>query len=633
MRYISFFIIGILALSACHEVKFAGNSSEAGGVLTAGFSDTLITVFENAGTGKLAIEFSQALAQEARVAVAVSAEENMQENKDYFITAKELSVAAGEKSIDIEYALVDDNKTNDSRSFTVKLMSINGGVIDGQRAAVQIKVLDDESDVAVGFDTTAFSVEERETGEAAGVSHRCEIPVKIFGTLRKPLQFKVALLPSQGSAAAVENVHFRLLQTVFVVENATDAISVPVEIMDDTEVNADRTFTLDITEVTGGEIYTWQKRCVVTIANDDMGIYFGKSVTVAEEGAGIVRIPVKLTRVCDSDVNFTLSAEGLEEGTDYTLTKQWNIAAGEDFVEIEVEVKHVEGIQEDRTLTLGFASVGEGLQVFAEQPDCKLNIWDIDTRVEFKYGEWGLKDSRGTVQVPIVLEQALMHDVSFTTSLNLPEGTQAVVTSPEVTIPAGQTSAVVEVKVTQMSQVKTSFSMSIGNVKGATAGDRIGLISKYGEINTPQGLEIAGFSSEEETGEAAPSGPAAAAIDGLESSYWHSRWTGNGSSLPQFIIVKIPDNTHIAAVDIIRRVASSNSDTKTAEIFLSEDNQNWGLQGTLHWDAAAGTDRAQHLRSMSFDHMQKGGYIKINITEGFRNFGQISEVVIYGYTE
>lgn len=633
MRYISLFIGGILAFSACNEVKFAGNDSETGGLLTAGFRDTLITVFENAGKNKLTIDFSQLLARETKVTVAVAAEENMQENKDYFITAKELAVAVGGKSADIEYALVDDNKVNDSRSFTLKLMSVNGGVVDEQHAVTKVKVLDDESDVAVGFETTALTVAERESGGTAGESYRCEIPVKIYGTLRKPLQFKVALLPTEGANAAIENVNFRLLQTVFVVENATDALSVPIEIIDDIKVNADRMFTLDITEVTGAEMYTPQKRCIVTIANDDMGIYFGKAQTEAEEGTGIVKIPVKLTRACDSEVSFTLSAEGLEEGTDYALTKEWTIGAGEDEVEIEVEVKHVEGIQPDRMLTLGFANVGEGLQVFDEQPNCKLNIWDIDTKVDFKYGEWGIKDSRGTVQIPIVLQQALMHNVSFTMSLDLSSGSQATITSPEVTIPAGQTSAVMEVKITQMSQTGRGVIMSIGNVKGATSGGRMAIINKYGDIAAPYGLTIAGFSSEQATGEPAPSGPAAAAIDGSESSYWHSLWSGAGSSLPQYIVVKIPDKTHVAAVDVIRRVADSNSDTKTAEISLSEDKLNWDFQGTLNWSAATGTDRAQHLRSMVFNHMQKGGYIKINITDGFRNFGQVSEVVIYGYTE
>ena len=140
MRYISLIIGGILALSACHdEVKFAGNHSETGEVLIAGFRDTLVSVFENVGTGKLTIDFSQALAQETILTVTVAAEENMQENEDFFITSKILSVAGGEKSIDIEYVLVDDNKTNDIRSFSLKLVSLNGGYITKNVLALESK--------------------------------------------------------------------------------------------------------------------------------------------------------------------------------------------------------------------------------------------------------------------------------------------------------------------------------------------------------------------------------------------------------------------------------------------------------------------------------------------------------------
>ncbi|MDE6451023.1 MAG: hypothetical protein K2L23_01795 [Odoribacter sp.] len=242
--------------------------SETGEILTAGFRDTLVTVSENAGVGKLAIDFSQTLAQETKVTVMVSAEENMQENKDFFLTSKILSVAAGEKSVDVEYALVDDNEVNDGRGFTLKLVALNGGSIDEKRADVKIKVLDDESEVAVGFEKTEMTVQEREPGSQEEF-YCCQIPVKVFGTIQKPIQFKVVVRELDEQNEAVEGVHFRLVESVFVLNNATDVVSVPVEIVDDNEVNTDRVFALDIVEVVGAEVNTAYKRCVVMIENDD----------------------------------------------------------------------------------------------------------------------------------------------------------------------------------------------------------------------------------------------------------------------------------------------------------------------------------------------------------------------------
>lgn len=45
----------ILALSSCNEVKFSGDAGEGTGTVTAGFRDSVITIFENMGTGSVGI--------------------------------------------------------------------------------------------------------------------------------------------------------------------------------------------------------------------------------------------------------------------------------------------------------------------------------------------------------------------------------------------------------------------------------------------------------------------------------------------------------------------------------------------------------------------------------------------------
>ena len=631
MKYISLFIVSILILlGSCSEVTVRGYG-EGSGVLTAGFQDTVVTVFENIGIGTLQVNFSQALTNDTKIVLSVVAEENIQENKDYFLSAKEVTVKAGAKSITVEYSLIDDNISNDARSFTLKLVSVNGGVINTQNSMVQVKILDDESDVAVGFKDSEVVVQEREAGNSAA-SYLCQIPIEVLGNMQKPIQFKVAVHPIEAPNVAVSGIHFNLLESSFVVENTADVVTVPVEIMDDNIVNVNRVFALDIIEVVGAELYTIQKRCVITIENDDMGIYFGVARMTAEERDGKVKIPVKLTQSGDEDMSFVLSATGVaQEGTDYSLTKEWTIPAGKTEIEIEVDLNHVAGVQNDRVMTLGFASVGAGLAVFEEQPTCDLNILDVDTKLDFKYAEWGVTDMRGTLKIPVVLPEALAHDVSFKLNINPVDGADVTITAPEATIVAGKTSAVIEVKVNKLTA--HSFTMNLANVKGATATELQAKVSQCGTIDGPQGLTIGGFSSQAAAGEPAGSGIATAAVDGDESTYWHSEWTPNDTQLPQYIIVKVPDHLHVSAVDVIRRISASNSDTKKAEIFLSTDMENWELQGTLEWTQSTGTDRAQHLRQQKFDHVQQGGYIKINVTEGFRHYGQVGQVIVYGYNE
>ena len=212
----------------------------------------------------------------------------------------------------------------------------------------------------------------------------------------------------------------------------------------------------------------------------------------------------------------------------------------------------------------------------------------------------------------------------------MPEGVEATA-DESLIIPAGETSATVLVKVSRMGA--SHFTMEIQNVQGATASGRTGQISQFGDISASQGLTVAEYSSQAEN-ETAPNGFATAAVDGDPNTFWHSRWAEPSAVLPQYIIVQVPDHIHVGGVDVIRRIsASNNSDNKLAEVFLSEDKSSWDLQGVLEWEKPKSVDITEHLRHMDFNHLQKGGYIKINVTDGFRNNAQIGEVIIYGYAE
>lgn len=646
MRYISLFIGGILAFASCSEVKVSGNSEETG-VLTAGFQDTVVTVFENVGTGSLNVNFSQTLVRDTRMAFAVVQEENVQEGKDYFLSSKEVMVAAGGKSAKVDYSLVDDMIANDLRSFTLKLRSVNGGVVEAGNSEVRVKILDDESDVAVGFGETEVTVKERETGSTAS-SFLYRIPVELFGTLSKPLQFKVMVSPLDSPDAAVENVNFSLPETTIVVEDATAGVTIPVEIIDDDAVNTDRIFALDITEVVGAELYTAQRRCIVTIQNDDQGVYFENAKMEAEERAGVVKVPVKVTNAGDRDMSFVLSCSGTaKEGEDYTLTKEYTIRAGETNVDVEVELKHVAGITPDRTLTLGFASVSSGLAVFEKQSTFDLKILDVDTEVGFSRDVLGVAATANRMQIPVTLAAALEHDVVLKVKVAALQGLQpeeVTISEPLVTIPKGKTEANVEIALKpSLVKGRLYFDVDIAEIYGASTTSSV-RIDKYFAYKGAD-LAIASYSSQEDGGgEAAPSGYAAAAIDGNEATYWHTNWTGGGSgskgSLPEGIVVELPDNFHLWKIELVRRVAKSNSDDKKALFYVSNTLTDWKSSGwgnslgTVTWEKCATEEREEHAVELLLPSAVPAGYLKIDITESHRNTNaQIAEVIVHGYTE
>lgn len=642
MKYIPLLIGSILMLASCSEVKMSGGD-DRGGVVTARFRDTVVTVFENAGTGTLNIDFSQALQRDTRIRVEVTEEMNMKEEQDYFLPLREIDVPAGQTTAEVHYSLVDDNVANTARSFTLRLMAVNGGLVDSLAATTRVEVLDDETDAALGFGTTAVVCPERVSGSATA-SYRYEIPVKLFGTYHKPAQFRIAVHPLTGGNTAVEGTHFRLLQSAFILENGATEVMVPVEIFDDKQVNIDRVFALDITEVAGASVYTAQRRCVVTIENDDLGVYFGRTALTVEERAGVVKVPVRINKASDADLSFTLACAGSAvDGSDYTVQKTWTIPAGKDSVLVEVNVNHLGGIAPDRVLELGFESVSAGLEVFDQGPTCALTIQDCDTPVDFDQAALKIQNSTTTLSLPVTLDGALEHDavlnITVTPRLNMIDA-DAVPVAAQVTIPAGQTTATVNVNLRKLVLRKRAlFDVQIAGVAGATVGEAATCAVEQYFVFQTSDFRVASFTTEEPTGEGAGNGVAAAAIDGNEDTFWHSNWNGGGSSLPQSMAIELlPENLQISTIEVVRRVKGT-SDTKTAELYLSQtvsqvDAAGWGAAiGTMHWENSGDQNRAAQTQALNFDAPITGKYLKINVTEGYRNYAQIAEIVIYGYTE
>lgn len=85
---------------------------------------------------------------------------------------------------------------------------------------------------------------------------------------------------------------------------------------------------------------------------------------------------------------------------------------------------------------------------------------------------------------------------------------------------------------------------------------------------------VISFSSEEATGESNGNGLASLIIDGNESTYWHSKWSGSGSSYPHYFII---DMKKQETIDGFKFTLSGGSDRhmKNIKIEKSNDGQNW----------------------------------------------------------
>jgi hypothetical protein len=150
-----------------------------------------------------------------------------------------------------------------------------------------------------------------------------------------------------------------------------------------------------------------------------------------------------------------------------------------------------------------------------------------------------------------------------------------------------------------------------------------------GEINVIERLDnsswsIVDFSTEEAGGEGPVNGYANAAIDGDLGTFWHSQWTGSGSSFPHHFTIDLGAEQNIAAFEIFRRSGRTGA-AEVHEFWVSTDNVNFTKVATL--EAVLNTNDGFMVNTTS---VTTARYVKYVATEGPNNFTYLGEIYIYG---
>lgn len=86
------------------------------------------------------------------------------------------------------------------------------------------------------------------------------------------------------------------------------------------------------------------------------------------------------------------------------------------------------------------------------------------------------------------------------------------------------------------------------------------------------GWNVVDFSTEEATGEGANNGRAVFAIDDNDNTFWHSQWTGSGSSYPHHLTFDMGKFVKIASFEVNSRDSRAHTKQK---FYVSSDNVHW----------------------------------------------------------
>lgn len=128
-----------------------------------------------------------------------------------------------------------------------------------------------------------------------------------------------------------------------------------------------------------------------------------------------------------------------------------------------------------------------------------------------------------------------------------------------------------------------------------------GLELKSSDDNFAQGV-TATACSEEKNGETAPNGPAAAAIDGDESTFWHTQWSSPADNdMPHWFNVKLAAPAKVSGMVYVPRTGSSNGRLTKYHVEVSTDG------GSTYTKAAEGTiESSVGAKNIAFDEPVAG---------------------------
>lgn len=139
-----------------------------------------------------------------------------------------------------------------------------------------------------------------------------------------------------------------------------------------------------------------------------------------------------------------------------------------------------------------------------------------------------------------------------------------------------------------------SITFEVIDASGEVIASTRATINAICATSTIQPTAIADVSSEQTTGEPAPSGPAAAAIDGDPATYWHSQWSPAEEEHPHSIVVDLGETQDACGLVYIPR--SSGTGTGRANGLIGE----YEVYGSTEQSSIDG-DWGEPLAAGSFD--------------------------------
>jgi hypothetical protein len=368
---------------------------------------------------------------------------------DYTGGTDTVTIPAGATSVDLTFPTVGDSAIEGDEVFTVEITDVtNATTADG---SATVTITDD--------DLPTLSVDDSSVDE--GASTTVEV------TLSEAFGSDVSVDWTLNPGTATEDDFVQASGTTIIPAGTTSAL-IPVTTSEDGAIEPDEMFTVELSNPTSATIADGTGR--ITVVDDDVPLLSVADATVTEGEAAVVEI--QLSEVFDEDVTVSwTTADGSASDADYTPSSgDVTIGAGATSATVEV------GTTEDSRSELGETFTVElSTPMNATIDDGSAEVTIVDDDIPAISVADATVEEGGTATLDVSLSEAHAKGVSvdYATVTGTADDNDFTSTSGTLTIPAGETTAAIEVEITQddLNEGGETFTVELSNPSNATLDD------------------------------------------------------------------------------------------------------------------------------------------------------------------
>ena len=381
--------------------------------------------------------------------------------QDYSQPQATVTILAGQTSAMVDIAVLDDGLVEGAEAVAIELTSIQSGepglVIDSGQSTATLNIADD--------DQAQVSIQRVEDGSEAGpTAGRLRVVQSAASATPTVVNYTVGGTAQSGS-------DFEPLSGSVTIDAGATQADLVVTIIDDAANEGVEDLTITLTEITSGAppvtLDAAQSSATIQIADNEQSLVSIRRVSDGSEAGpapATFRIEQTTTTAAPTVVAYSITGSATSGDDFQALSGTATIPAGQTSVDVNAVVVDdalIEGT-ETIVLTLDEITSGDSQLAIDQTADAiTLNIIDDDTsRLSISGGD-GAESVNGALLLTLTQASPEATVVAYQVSGTATSGDDFAALPGQITIPAGETTATIDISVVQDELVETDQTVQV----------------------------------------------------------------------------------------------------------------------------------------------------------------------------